>query len=109
MESQGCITSDITAGKEYGVTQDFIMQSIRTGKLEYQEGSMYDNPYLKILRSQLEQYIAEQLGASYLGDKKVQTELRQIKKEISRMKKKLATLESRKVEIEAEIEKSATK
>src|SRR5207244_3911526 len=97
---KGATLSDVTACKEYGVTRDFIVQGIRAGKLEYREAAIWGNPYLRILRSQLERYIAAQLGARSLGDKKAQAELRKIKKEIGSLKKKLAALEARKVEIE---------
>jgi hypothetical protein len=102
---KGAVLSDVTALKEYGVSRDFIVQGIRAGKLEYRQGVMWGNPYLRILRSQLEQYIAEQLGSRQLGDKKAQAELRKIKKEIGSLKKKLAALESRKGELEAEMGK----
>lgn len=97
--------SDVTALKEFGVSRDFIVEGIRAGKLEYRQGVMWGNPYLRILRSQLEQYIAEQLGAQHLGNKKVQAELRKINKEIGSLKKKLAALVARKAEIEAEMGK----
>jgi flagellar motility protein MotE (MotC chaperone) len=100
---KGATLSDVTALKEYGVSQEFIVQGIQAGKLEYRENSVWGNPYLRILRSQLEQYIAEQLGSQYLGGQKTQAELRKIKKEIGSLKKKLAALEARKAEIEAEI------
>jgi hypothetical protein len=100
---QGATLSDVTALKEYGVSQEFIVQGIQAGKLEYRENSVWGNPYFRILRSQLEQYIAEELGSQYLGGQKHQTELRKIKKEIGSLKKKLAALEARKAEIEAEI------
>ena len=51
---KGATLSDVTAQKEYGVARDFIVQGIRAGKLEYRDGSIWGNPYLKILRSQLE-------------------------------------------------------
>jgi len=98
---KGATLSDVTAHKEYGVTRDFIVKGIRAGKLEYREGSIWGNPYLRILRSQLEQYIAEQLGAKQLKGKKTQAELRKINKEIAALKKKLAALQARKAEIEA--------
>jgi hypothetical protein len=79
---EGATLSDVTAQKEYGVTRDFIVQGIRAGKLEYREGSVWGNPYLRILRSQLEQYIAEQLGSEHLAARKRQGELNKIKKEI---------------------------
>ena len=81
------------------------MQGIRAGKLEYREGAIWGNPYLRILRSQLEQYIAEQFGSQHLGGKKAQAELRTVNKEIGSLKKKLAALETRKAEIEAAIGK----
>ena len=39
---------------EYGVSQDFIVKGIQTGKLEYRQGVIWGNPYLRVLRSQLE-------------------------------------------------------
>lgn len=98
---KGATLSDVTACKEYGVSRDFIVQGIRAGKLEYREGSIWGNPYLRVLRSQLERYIIEQLGANYLGGSKKEDELRKVKKEIASLKKKLATLQARKAELEA--------
>ena len=100
---KGASLSDVTAHKEYGVDRNFIVKGIRAGKLEYQEGDIYGNPYLKILRSQLEQYIVEELGMDYLTGSKKQAELRKIKKEMASLKKKLKELESRKTELEKTI------
>ena len=55
-----------TAQKEYGISRDFIIQGIRAGKLEYREVSMYGNPYLKLLRRQLERYVTAELGEQHL-------------------------------------------
>ena len=79
---KGASLSDKTAKKEYGVSRDFIVKGIQASRLEYKEGSVWGNPYIKILRSQLEQYIAEELGGDHLTSSKNQTELRKIKKEI---------------------------
>jgi hypothetical protein len=49
--------NDVTARKEYGVDTDFIIEGINAGKLEYREGSIWGNPYIRVLRSQLENYI----------------------------------------------------
>ncbi len=54
---KGAVLSDVTAQKEYGVTREFIVEGIKAGKLEFREGSVWGNPYFRILRSQLEQYI----------------------------------------------------
>lgn len=97
---KGAVLSDVTAQKEYGVSRDFIEKGIQAGKLEYREGAVWGNPYIRVLRSQLEPYIIEELGSEYLVTKKSQTELRTIRKEIVELRKKLAALEARKAELE---------
>jgi hypothetical protein len=100
---KGATLSDVTTEKEYGVTRDFIVEGIRAGKLDYRDGAIWGNPYLRILKSQLEFYIAEKLGSEYLLGKKAQTELRAVKKEIAGLRTKLAALEARQAELERQI------
>jgi hypothetical protein len=38
---KGAILSDVTAQREYGVTRDFIVEGIRSGKLEFREGAVW--------------------------------------------------------------------
>ena len=97
---KGATLSDVTAHKEYGVDRDFVVKGIKAGKLEYREGSIYGNPWLRILRSQLERYIAEKRGPNFLSGAKNQAELRKIKSEITALKKRLGALQARKMEIE---------
>ena len=97
---KGATLSDVTAKKEYGVDHDFIVKGIRAGQLEYREGAVWGNPYLRLLRSQLERYIAEELGAAYLARVKNRTELRQIDQEIAALKHRLDALEARKAALE---------
>src|SRR5437899_2497038 len=102
---KGATLSDVTAQKEYGVSRDFIVKGIRSGKLEYREGAIWGNPYLRILRSQLEKYIVDEMGSRALVSKKHQAELRKVNKEIGSLKKKLAALSARKAELEGTIKK----
>jgi hypothetical protein len=102
---KGATLSDVTARKEYGVGQDFIVTGIKSGKLEYRDGAVWGNPYLRILRSQLEQYIAAELGQDYLNSRKNQTQLRQIKKEIADLRKRLDFLEAQRMVLENRISK----
>jgi coenzyme F420-reducing hydrogenase delta subunit len=100
---KGATLSDKTAKKEYGVSRDFIVKGIQAGRLEYREGSVWGNPYIKILRSQLEQYIAEELGSDRLTSSKTQTELRKIKQEMADLKKRLKELQTRRTELEKQM------
>jgi flagellar motility protein MotE (MotC chaperone) len=98
--AKGATLSDVTAQKEYGVSRAFIVKGIQAGQLEYREGSVWGNPYLRVLRSQLERYIAKELGSNRLSSTKTQAELQKVKKEIASLKKKLAALQARKDELE---------
>ena len=100
---KGAVLSEVTPEKEYGVTRDFIVKGIQTGKLEYRDGAVWGNPYLRVLRSQLELYIVAQLGSEYLVSKNSQIELYAISKEIADLRTKLAALEARKTALEREI------
>ncbi|MGH8059032.1 MAG: hypothetical protein ACREOH_17650 [Candidatus Entotheonellia bacterium] len=102
---KGATLSDVTAKKAYGVSRDFIVEGIRAGKLEYREGAIWGNPYLRLLRSQLEQYIAEELGAERLSSGRNETELRNIKKEMAHLEKRLAELQARRTELEKAMKK----
>jgi len=102
---KGAVLSNVTAEKEFGVTHDFIVKGIQAGKLEYREGSVWGNPFLRLLRSQLESYIAERLGSEYLSSKKTATELRVVKKEIAELRKRLIALEERKAVLEGAAKK----
>jgi hypothetical protein len=97
--------SDVTAKTEYGVTEAFIVKGIRSGRLEYREGAVWGNPYLRLLRSQLEKYITDELGAVHLRTVKGQAELRAIKKEMTKLKKRLNVLQARKDAIEGTMNK----
>ncbi|MEX0716795.1 MAG: hypothetical protein WD066_09415 [Planctomycetaceae bacterium] len=98
---KGATLSDSTALKEYGVSREFIVAGIQAGKLEYREASTWGNPFLRILRRQLEEYIAEQCGSDFLSGRKNQSELRKIKKEIAELEQRLSELRSRRAELEA--------
>ena len=102
---KGATLSDVTAQTEYGVTREFIIKGIKGAQLEFREGSNFGNPYLKILRGQLEKFIVDQFGADYLTTKKAEAELNMITKRIRSTKKELAALEARKLDLERALKK----
>lgn len=102
---KGATLSEVTAKEEYGVSRGFIVKGIKAGCLEYREGVIWGNPYLRILRSQLEKYIADELGNDYLKQVNAKSELRRVKKEISELQKKLSILQDRKTILEESLKK----
>jgi coenzyme F420-reducing hydrogenase delta subunit len=97
---KGATLSHVTARKEYGIDSDFVINGIKAGKLEYREGAVHGNPYIRVLRSQLEAYIIEELGDDYLRTWQERTELSSIKQEMTKLRKRLDELAARKAEIE---------
>jgi hypothetical protein len=97
---KGATLSEATARKEYGVDPPFIVKGNNAGKLEYREGAIHGNPYIRVLRGQLEAYIAEELGDEYLRSWRERTELREIKREMTQLRKRLDELEARRAQIE---------
>jgi hypothetical protein len=95
--------SDNTARKEFGLTQDEIIRAIRAGKLHYWEGSMFGNPWLRLLRREVESLVKRKHGDNYLKDQKVKTELTRINRELKRLKIQMAALEERKIGLNAEL------
>lgn len=100
MESKGRDTQRRNSKSGIPCRSQIHCQRYPDGKLEYRDGAIWGNPYLRILRSQLEEYIADELGKEYLMKVKNELELRKIKEEISETKKRLSVLQTRKLEIE---------
>ncbi len=95
-QRQGATLSDKTARKEFGLTQDEIVQAIRAGELHYRVSSMHGNPWLRLLRREVEALVKKKHGDDYLKDQQAKTELARINRELKRLKTQIAGLEERK-------------
>jgi hypothetical protein len=93
---KGATLSDKHAREEFGLTQDEIFAAVRAGKLQYREGSMYGNPWLRLLRREVEALVKKNRGKKYLVDQQAKTELARINRELRRLKTQIAALEKRK-------------
>ena len=95
-QRKGATLSDKTARKEFGLTQGEIVGAIRAGKLHYREGSMFGNPWLRLLRREVEALVKRQHGNKYLKELQAKTELAGINRELKRLRTQVAVLEKRK-------------
>ncbi len=96
---KGATLSDKSARKEFGLTQEEIIGAIKDGKLQYRINSVFGNPYLRLLRSEVESFVDEKYGGDHLKKKKIKKELAQINKESKMLKAQIASLEQRKAEL----------
>lgn len=95
-QRNGATLSDKTARKEFGLTQDEIVRAIQAGKLQYREGSIYGNPWLRLLRREVEALVKKKRGEIYFKDCQAKTELAHINRELRRLRAQIARLEERK-------------
>jgi hypothetical protein len=98
---KGATLSHKTAQKEFGLTWEEIVRAIRAGKLHCQQQSMHGNPWLRLLRREVEALVSERHGTSYLTDRQAKTELARIIRELKRLKGQIAALEERKSKLVA--------
>lgn len=104
-QRKGATLSDKTARKEYGLTQDEIIEAIRDGQLQYRENSIHGNPFLRLLRHEVEALIERKHGGDYLQEQQTKKELTAINRELKKLKKQIAVLEERKSKMLADLEK----
>jgi hypothetical protein len=102
-QRKGATLSDKTARKEFGLTQDEIVQAIRAGKLHYRRNSIFGNPFLRLLRREVEALVKKKHGGDYLKDQLAKTELARINRELKRLKIQTAALEERKAKLMADV------
>ena len=100
-QRQGATLSDKTACKEYGLSQPEILAAIRDCKLQHRVNSAHGNPYLRLLRREVEALVVEQRGSDYLEHRSTQAELAQINLKLKQLKAEISTLEKRKRELSA--------
>ena len=94
--TKGGTLSDKSARKEFGLSQDEIIEAIKSGKLQFRKNYMHGNPYLRLVRDEVEALVVEKYGANYFEKKKLKKELAQINQELKSIKRRVAFLEKRK-------------
>ena len=100
---KGATLSDKTARSEYGLTQEEIFAAIDAGKLRYRPAAMHGNPWLRLLRREVEDLVRTRRGERHLRERKARTELAQVNRELKQLRVQLATLEERRAALVAEL------
>lgn len=99
----GGTLSHNNACKEFGLSENEILQAMRAGKLQYQQNYAHGNPYYKLLRSEVKALAEELHGKEAMKNQELKHELAVITREINSLKRKLIALEKRKIELTAKL------
>ena len=90
--------------KNSALPREEIIEGIRGGKLHYQENNVYGNPFLRLIRSEVEVFVDEKHGGNYLKTKIIKKELAQTIKELKKLKIQVATLELKRSSLQASLD-----
>jgi len=90
---QGGTLSHKNACKEFGLTEEEIIDAMKTGKLQYRQNYAHGNPYFRLLRIEVEVLATELHGNKAIKENEIKHKLRKTNKEINSLKRKLASLE----------------
>ena len=96
---QGGTLSHKNAMKEFGFSEEQIIEGMKSGKLQYRQNYSHGNPYYRVLRSEVEKFAKEIHGTDGLKEQKHQHQLKEINKQINSMKRKLKKLEKEKAKL----------
>jgi hypothetical protein len=100
---KGATISDKTARAEFGLTQEQIVDAINDGKLQYRVNYVYDNPWYRLLRREVEDLVEEQGGTDHLTQVKLKAELAKVERELRRHRKEIKLLEEQRSKLRAEL------
>ena len=93
---KGGTLSDKTACREFGLSYDEIVQAIRENRLQYRRQAVFGNPFLRLLRSEVEALVGAKKGDDFLKKRKAKKELAEINRELKVLQGQIALLEQRK-------------
>ena len=92
---KGATLSDKTARSEYGLTQDEIFDAIDAGTLQYRPAAMHGNPWLRLLRREVEDLARALHGDRHVRERQARAELARIDRERKQLRTQLAVLDER--------------
>ncbi len=96
---QGGTLSHKNACKEFGLTEDEIIDAMKSGKLQYRLNYAHGNPYYRVLRIEVESLALELRGNKAVEDQEINFKLKKINREINSLNKQLLSLEKQKAEL----------
>jgi predicted RNase H-like nuclease (RuvC/YqgF family) len=101
---KGATLSDKTARKEFGLTQDEIVAAIDAGQLQYRVGVIQGNPWLRLLRRELEELMANTYNDRDHRQRQARAKLAQVNRDLKKLRAEVAALEEHRSELLAELE-----
>lgn len=96
--------SDKTARKEFGLTQDEIVGAIDAGQLQYPFGVIHGNPWLRLLRREVEELMDSTYTDRDYRHRRAKAELARVDRDLKKLRAEVAALDDHRAELIADLE-----
>ena len=73
------------------------------GAVQYRRGEIYGNPWLRLLRREVEELVSSRHGEGYLRERQARTELKRVNRQLKQLRAQVAELERRRLVLLAEL------
>jgi len=83
----------MNARKEFGLTQDEIVAAIDAGQLQYRVGVIHGNPWLRLLRREIEDLMDSTYNDHHHRQRRARAELARVDRDLKQLRAQVATLE----------------
>ncbi len=100
---KGATLSDKTARKEFGLTQAEIEAAIEAGQLQYRVGIVHGNPWLRLLRRELQALMESTYNDRDHRHRRAKAELSRVERDLKRLRAEVAVLEEHRTKLLADV------
>jgi predicted RNase H-like nuclease (RuvC/YqgF family) len=101
---KGATLSDKTARKEFGLTQDEIVAAIDAGQLQYRVGVIHGNPWLRLLRREVEELMESTHNDQDHRQRRARAELARVDRDLKKLRSEVTALEEQRARLLADLE-----
>jgi predicted RNase H-like nuclease (RuvC/YqgF family) len=101
---KGATLSDKTARKEFGLTQKEIEAAIDAGQLQYRVGVIHGNPWLRLLRREVEELMKTTHNDRDHRQGRARADLARVDRDLKKLRSEVTALEQRRAQLLAELE-----
>ncbi len=101
---KGATLSDKTARKEFGLTQDEIVAAIDAGQLQYRVGVIHGNPWIRLLRREVEELMDSSYSDRDHRQRRARAELARVDRDLKKLRAEVAALEEQRAKMLGDLE-----
>lgn len=101
---KGATLSDKTVRKEFGLTQEEIVAAVDSGQLQYRVSSIHGNPWLRLLRREVEELMNTTHNDREHKRSRAKAELARVNRELKQLRLQLSSLEKQRDQLLADLD-----